>query len=291
MKHKNKIQKQFIATFGLFLIFAFCKQETTQIQKQPIEEVIARVQFIKGEVFLQRNDEVKPLNVNDSLVMNDIIITKDNSLVDIIIKNKGIVRLAENTKIHIQTLTNESIELHQDSGTVITHLKRLKQTENYTIITPTSIAAVRGTSFITKVLQDKSTNYALIEGKIEIKNDKGKSIVMDQPGELVVQKQMDLTKQKVRPLSKESLQILKEIAAQETGNIQEFASFVQELKNSSAFKNLEVDSDYEQKVQNAMNKQDRKTIEKVKSGEETVIKRNIKTDPLKIAPEKDFAKN
>ncbi len=287
--NKN-INIHIIATLVLVLFFAFCKQEMPQVQKQPIEEPIAKVQFLKGDVSIQRNEEIKPLNVNDSLLMSDIIITGANSTIDIIIKNRGIVRLGDNTKIQIQTLTSENIEINQDSGTIITHLKKLKQSENYTIITPTSIAAVRGTSFITKVMKDNSTNYALIEGKIEIKNDKGNSIVLDQPGELTVQKQMDLTKQKVRPLSKESIQILKEIAAQETGNVQEYVSFVQELKNSSALKNLEVDSNYEEKVDNAMNKQDRKIIEKVKSGEETVIKRNIKNDPLKIAPEKDFAK-
>lgn len=272
---------------GLFLIG--CKQEI-QVQKQPEETVIAKVQFIKGNSVIKRNGEEKSIQVNDSLQIKDVIITKENSSVDIILKNKGIIRIGENTQIELQTLSEENIEINQNSGTVITHLKKLKENEGYSIITPTSVAAVRGTSFITNVNEQKNTNIALISGKIEIKNNQGSTLILDQPGEVTVQKEKDLTKEKVRPLSKESLKLLKELAAQETGNVQEYVSFVQEIKNSSAYKEVELESNYQEKVEDAINKQDKKLIKKVQSGEETVIKRNIKNDPLKVPTSKDFSK-
>jgi len=272
---------------GLFLIG--CKQEI-QVQKQPEETVIAKVQFIKGNSIIKRNGIEKSIQVNDSLQIKDVIITKENSSVDIILKNKGIIRIGENTQIELKTLSEENIEINQNSGTVITHLKKLKENEGYSIITPTSVAAVRGTSFITNVNEQKNTNIALISGKIEIKNNQGSTLILDQPGEVTVQKEKDLTKEKVRPLSKESLKLLKELAAQETGNIQEYVSFVQEIKNSSAYKEVELESNYQEKVEDAINKQDKKLIKKVQSGEETVIKRNIKNDPLKVPTSKDFSK-
>lgn len=272
---------------GLFLIG--CKQEI-QVQKQPEETVIAKVQFIKGNSVIKRNGEEKSIQVNDSLQIKDVIITKENSSVDIILKNKGIIRIGENTQIELQTLSEENIQINQNSGTVITHLKKLKENEGYSIITPTSVAAVRGTSFITNVNEQKNTNIALINGKIEIKNNQGSTLILDQPGEVTVQKEKDLTKEKVRPLSKESLKLLKELAAQETGNVQEYVSFVQEIKNSSAYKEVELESNYQEKVEDAINKQDKKLIKKVQSGEETVIKRNIKNDPLKVPTSKDFSK-
>jgi hypothetical protein len=272
---------------GLFLIG--CKQEI-HVQKQPEETVIAKVQFIKGNSVIKRNGEEKSIQVNDSLQIKDVIITKENSSVDIILKNKGIIRIGENTQIELQTLSEENIQINQNSGTVITHLKKLKENEGYSIITPTSVAAVRGTSFITNVNEQKNTNIALISGKIEIKNNQGSTLILDQPGEVTVQKEKDLTKEKVRPLSKESLKLLKELAAQETGNVQEYVSFVQEIKNSSAYKEVELESNYQEKVEDAINKQDKKLIKKVQSGEETVIKRNIKNDPLKVPTSKDFSK-
>ncbi|GIW70373.1 MAG: sigma factor regulatory protein FecR [Patescibacteria group bacterium] len=281
--------KIILTIFGIGLIFTLCKQEP-QIQKEPEVKIIAKVQFLKGDAYIKRDNVEKPVQINDLLQMKDILITKENTTLDIVLKNKGIIRIAENTQIELQTLSEENIEIHQNSGTVITHLKKLKENENYRISTPTAVAAVRGTSFITKVDEEKNSNFALIHGKIEVKNQKGSSIVIDQPGELTVKKEMDLMKQKIRPLSKESLQLLKELAAQDTGNVQEFVSFVQELKNSSAYKEIELEANYEEKVENVVSNQNKKSIPKTQSAEETVIKRNIKKDPLKIPPSRDFTK-
>jgi len=268
---------------------ANCKEER-QIQKQPEKNIIARIQYIKGDVILQKENTQKSAQINDVLEMNDIILTKDDTIVDIIVKNKGIIRIGENARVELKTLSEENIELKQDSGTVITHLKKLNANENYSVVTPTSVAAVRGTSFITKVDKDQNTTVALVHGSIEIRDKKGNSMVLDKAGEITIQKQMDLTKQKIRPLSKESLEMLKQLAAQDKGNVQEFVSFVQELKNSSSYKDIGLESNYEEKLEETVSKQEKKIVQKIQSGEETVLKRNIKKDPLKVPPSKDFTK-
>ena len=283
-----KKQPLFLALLILLLGLISCKEER-QIQKQPEKNIVARIQYIKGEAILQKENTQKNVQINDVLEMNDIILTKDDATVDIIVKNKGIIRIGENARVELKTLSEENIELKQDSGTVITHLKKLNANENYSIVTPTSVAAVRGTSFITKVDKDQNTTVALVHGSIEIKDKKGNSMVLDKAGEITIQKEMDLTKQKVRPLSKESLQMLKELAAQDKGNVQEFVSFVQELKNSSSFKDIGLESNYEEQLE-TVSKQEKKVVQKIQSGEETVLKRNIKKDPLKIPPSKDFTK-
>jgi len=266
-----------------------CKEER-QIQKQPEKNILARIQYIKGEAILQKENTQKSAQINDVLEMNDIILTKDDATVDIIVKNKGIIRIGENARVELKTLSEENIELKQGSGTVITHLKKLNANENYSVVTPTSVAAVRGTSFITKVDKDQNTTVALVHGSIEIKDKTGNSMVLDKAGEITIQKQMDLTKQKVRPLSKESLEMLKQLAAQDKGNVQEFVSFVQELKNSSSYKDIGLESNYEEKLEETVSKQEKKIVQKIQSGEETVLKRNIIKDPLKVPPSKDFTK-
>ncbi len=274
---------------GFFLFLLFCKQNISEIQMQPQQEYIAKVQFTKGEVYLEREGSKQKLSINQFLKISDIVLTNSDSTADIILKNRGIIRIGENTKIQIQSLTEENIEIHQDSGTMITHLKKLKSNENYSIVTPTSVAAVRGTSFITMIEDNTNTKVALVEGKIEVKNKQGKSIVLEQPGEINIQKEKDLTKEKIKPLSKKSLELIKQLAAQDTGNVQEYTSFVQELKNSSVYKELEIESNYTTEIENATLKHERK-VEIASSGEETVIKRNIKKDPLKIPAQKDFTK-
>jgi len=284
------MKKQPLLILLMILIgLANCKEER-QIQKQPEKNIIARIQYIKGDVILQKENTQKSAQINDVLEMNDIILTKDDATVDIIVKNKGIIRIGENARVELKTLSEENIELKQDSGTVITHLKKLNANENYSVVTPTSVAAVRGTSFITKVDKDQNTTVALVHGSIEIKDKTGNSMVLDKAGEITIQKQMDLTKQKVRPLSKESLEMLKQLAAQDKGNVQEFVSFVQELKNSSSYKDIGLESNYEEKLEETVSKQEKKIVQKIQSGEETVLKRNIKKDPLKVPPSKDFTK-
>jgi hypothetical protein len=284
------MKKQTLLILLMILIgLANCKEER-QIQKQPEKNIIARIQYIKGEAILQKENTQKSAQINDVLEMNDIILTKDDATVDIIVKNKGIIRIGENARVELKTLSEENIELKQDSGTVITHLKKLNANENYSVVTPTSVAAVRGTSFITKVDKDQNTTVALVHGSIEIRDKKGNSMVLDKAGEITIQKQMDLTKQKIRPLSKESLEMLKQLAAQDKGNVQEFVSFVQELKNSSSYKDIGLESNYEEKLEETVSKQEKKIVQKIQSGEETVLKRNIKKDPLKVPPSKDFTK-
>lgn len=284
----SKNQYIYIIVFVGLISLEFCKKES--VKKTIEEQPLAKIQYIKGQIKIEREGSVIEGKINDFLQKNDILITEENSIVDIILREKGILRITENTKIKMNSLTPENIEIIQDKGSVITHLKKLKESENYTIVTPTSIAAVRGTSFITKVLKDDQTNFALIEGKIEIKNKKGNSIILDQAGEIIIEKDKEISRKKILPLSKESLDILKEIASQDKGNVQEYVSFVTEIKNSSAYKNIATDINYEAKVEESKTLHQKKIIEKLKSSEENVIQRNIKKDPLKIPSEKDFEK-
>ncbi|MFN3603690.1 MAG: FecR domain-containing protein [Leptonema sp. (in: bacteria)] len=286
---KLKIKKKFyFVGIGLFLL-SFCKQET-QVKKSLEEQPVAKIQFVKGQVKVERDKILAEAKINDLLQTKDILITEKDSSIDIILKDKGIIRINENTRIEIRSLTSDNIEIYQDRGSVISHLKKLKESENYSIITPTSIAAVRGTSFITKVISENKTNIALIEGKIEIKNQKGDTIVLDQAGEINVEKEKELSKKKILPLSKESLQLLKELASQDKGNVQEYVSFVTELKNSSAYKEIAVETNYQEKIEESKKLPEKKITEKLKSSEEKIIQRNVKNDPLKIPTEKDFNK-
>lgn len=283
-----------IASFWVVLIlvvFLDCKQKVQEVQNPQISEPIAKVQFIQGDVYLFRGEEKRKLQINEFLFMSDAIQTEKNSIVDIIFRNKGIVRLNQNTKIELQVLSEDKIQLRQDSGTVINHLKKLSDKESYTITTPTSIAAVRGTSFIVKVKDSRKTEFALIEGKIEIQNQKGQKVIIDKPGEITIEQDKELKEDLLKPLSKESIQILKEIAASDVGNVQEYASFIQEIKNSTALKEIAIDEDYEKKVSESVFKQNKKSVEKVQSAEKLVIKRNTQNDPLKIPVNEDYRKD
>ncbi len=279
---------RYLIIFVGLVSLEFCKKES--IKEANIEQPIAKIQYIKGVVKIEREGNVIEGKINDFLQKNDILYTEKDSVVDIIIRQKGIIRITDNTKIKINFITSENIEIFQDKGSIITHLRKLKESENYSIVTPTSVAAVRGTSFITKIINENQTNFALIEGRIEIKNKKGETIILEQAGEIIVERDKELSKKKILPLSKESLQILKEIASQDKGNIQEYASFVTEIKNSSMYKYIATDTNYEEKVEEFKKLPEKKVIEKIKSSEENVIQRNIKKDPLKIPSEKDFEK-
>ncbi len=283
------MKKFFLIQLGLLLFaFSYCKEEVT-IQKENIEKFIAKPQFIKGDVKLERQGNIQNLEMNTMLLKDDKILTGKDAALDIILKDRGIIRIGEESVIEIKSLLEENLEFNQSSGTIITHLKRLSSSEKFSVVTPTSVASVRGTSFIVKVdKQTNNTNIALVEGSLEIKDNKGKSVILDEPGEISISKDMEIRKENLKPLSKESLKLLKDLASADKGNVQEFSSFIQELKNSKVYKEIQTESNFERKIEETKLVQTQKNIEKIKSSEEETIKRNTAKDPLKIPTDKEF---
>lgn len=98
----------------------------------------------------------------------DIIETGDKSFCDIMINEKNILRIKENSRLVLHvTETDSFIKLERGWLAGITRAKFTTEGK-YRINTPTIAAAVRGTSFCLKVEDEKNTYFCVCNGTINL---------------------------------------------------------------------------------------------------------------------------
>lgn len=262
-------------------------------QKSVVESAapVARLTIAKGDVKIVEGENVQNASAGLILKAGQTIRTGADSMAEIFVKDQGIVRLSDNTEFGLTRVDASGTEMNQKSGTSTVFLKRLKQDSDFSISTPTSVAAVRGTSFMVNVKSKSESVFALYDGAIEVKNDKGQSVVMDGKGELSVTDKSDITKQAIKPLSKESLANLKKMAVFQKSEVQEYNSFIDNLQDTEAMKMTREEGDVNERVDNIQNRpSSQDTTRKASSTDENMVRRNTEKDPLKIQPTKSYNK-
>ncbi len=135
-------------------------------------EEVAVVLKVKGSALLKKEKEVKTLKKGDILQVGDKIEVKKKGLVIIkFLDKKSIVRIKENTVMEIkQGGKDKKVAIF--IGEIISTIKG----ENFTVETPTSVAAVKGTRFSTAFISD-TTKVVVQEGVVKLSNDKGSVII------------------------------------------------------------------------------------------------------------------
>lgn len=109
----------------------------------------------------------------------NIIETGKNSFCDIIIGSKNIIRLKENTRL-VFNLSGKSNDLTVEKGWLAAVIrKKITREGTFTVITPSSTASVRGTSFCIKVENDRNTYFCVCNGSVILrgKGDAGSETV------------------------------------------------------------------------------------------------------------------
>jgi ribosomal protein S4 len=128
--------------------------------------VPAQVNVESGTVLV--ND--KPITDNVKLKQGDNIETKENSYATVILQESVVINLNPNTKISIEDLVKENLNISQEKGETWNTFTKLFGVESYTVKTGTNIASVRGTAFNLK------ENYLIVgEGNVSFSID-GKNL-------------------------------------------------------------------------------------------------------------------
>lgn len=164
----NKISIAFI------LVLAFT---TTSIAA----ETIAVVLKVKGKVAITRGTQASSITLKrgSRLEDGDKLITDQNSYTAVrFIDDASLLRIRANSTCTIkgkkeknQVIKNVYLEV----GTILA--KVTKQRGKFEISTPTSVASVKGTEWITEQRYNSGTFYYGLEGVVEITNDGGTALV------------------------------------------------------------------------------------------------------------------
>ena len=279
--------KHTLIALALVLGLAACKQGS---QVKESESTVARTTFITGEVTLHRGEADQQLKVGDMLQQGDRVSTAAASTAEIVIKGQGIVRLSESTELTLASLQeNLKTKIDLKSGSSAFFLRKMDRTGEFTVQSPTAVAGVRGTAFMVSVDSPTESRVALYDGAVAVKNDKGKEVVLSEPGELSIRSGQDISDKAVRPLSKESLAALKKLAVFQRNTIMEYNSLLDEIKSSDAIKGVEINGSTDDKIAQLKDETARpEKGERVRRADENTIKRDTKKDPLKIEPNKTF---
>jgi hypothetical protein len=159
----------------LFLVIALavsaisCKKEEPQQPQQQKPEPTALVTFVLGKVTVTSPDGTSAaLSVKDEIETGAVIETGAKSFANLQIADTGMIRVDEKSRLEMKDI------LSADNGTVL-NLKTgsafsrviKKLDTKYRIETPTMVASVRGTEFLT-IASDKKGQVLVKEGTVNV---------------------------------------------------------------------------------------------------------------------------
>jgi len=134
-----------------------------------------------GNVTIQSNNSIQQPKIGDTLSRNDVVITDKGSIVDLLYRDSGIIRINENTKVTVSSLIKgdaDDVVLNIDTGKTFVTLGKLKKGDNFAFKSKTVIAAVRGTSF-RMVASEEGASVDVVTGKVKVQPVSNNTVVED----------------------------------------------------------------------------------------------------------------
>ncbi len=170
------MKKKYVILFIILLL------QTTHLYS---EEIIAKVRAVKGKAYYKYISEktFKKLKANKKLKENVIIITKENSMVVLLLKKYGIIKLFSNSQILLSKsyISKLSDNIMLSRGKAVFSFAKLLKNKKINIFSPAIAVGVRGTKFEVATAMDSSVYVRLWQGKVELESEKSKTKL--NPGE------------------------------------------------------------------------------------------------------------
>lgn len=149
------------------------------VAKKPVGTVLSSI----GDVSVFREKLENPLKVGQSVFNEDIIMTSENGKAKIIFMDKSTISVLPKSKTLIQhngKVENSKTLLDLMYGTIrssVTHNEKNKI--HFEVKTPSAVAGVRGTDFITTYYESsKITKVQTLEGAVELRAASGEHKVL-----------------------------------------------------------------------------------------------------------------
>ncbi len=112
-------------------------------------EEAGTIRMVLGVVTIESGGASRAAAVNDRLAGGETIMTGPNSMADVLMGERGYIRIREKSRVKIASLKKEAQEsdLELSMGGVMIFLSKLARKGAYEVKSPTQVAAVRGTIF------------------------------------------------------------------------------------------------------------------------------------------------
>ena len=167
---KVKLVSLVIGINLLFLPLVNCKKEEGKVVDTVSKPTLSGVVlFVVGDV----QSGTRKIKTGDLILENESVKTGKNSACDLQIKDSdaGIVmRMKSESSFQLKTIAVNGKQVPStvvSIGTAMVNVSgKLKNGENFQVVTPTQTAGVRGTKFEVNVSKDGSTTLSVTEGKV-----------------------------------------------------------------------------------------------------------------------------
>ena len=194
-KSSNRISLKLIIFFAVISVAGAFLIMRNSLQHKP-ERITAHVTFLIGEAEMTRQGISAPLKLDAAVEKGDIIKTGKDSLVVVQVNSLGVLTVLENSILtfnELQSETAKDTSVNLGNGRLFSKILK-QQDAKYRVLTSTSTAAVRGTSFLSTAGKNESS-HKLLEGKVLVSTVANKKPAVSaekvlEPGfEAVVKKQ------------------------------------------------------------------------------------------------------
>ncbi|HSV97656.1 MAG TPA: FecR domain-containing protein [Spirochaetota bacterium] len=153
------------------ILCVFCVSFISSCANKAKESTTLTVHSLFGEAKAVSQSGERKLAPGDSIAQEDTILTGASSLIDIVYGTSGIIRINENSQVRMTALfTGEGANrsrMDLASGKMFVTVSKLAKGSSFEVASPTTIAAVRGTSF--RVTADEnSSRIDVLSGRIKV---------------------------------------------------------------------------------------------------------------------------
>lgn len=167
-------------TIGLVatvFFFSVCKKPNDGISGTTDKKdnvLSAVVVFSVGESKILHADSTEEkASLGSALKPGDKVLTGDKAKVDIQVGDGSVVRLAPKTTMDFNKLVlndngSADTQLALVSGKVFAKVNKAQKNDNFSVVTPTAIAGVRGTSFIMENGKDNKATVKVLDGSVAL---------------------------------------------------------------------------------------------------------------------------
>jgi len=158
----TKITTAFLVAASL-LLTGFCKE-----QKKKTPQIDGVITYLKGKVTVIKQGKDIKATLGQRVQKDDQIKTAPRGNAIVQFANIGIIKVLSSSEISFSSLDKKGqISIHNHNGNVFSKIAKLRKGQKYRVTTPTAVAGVRGTEFLSRYRNGKSKFYVR-EGKIAV---------------------------------------------------------------------------------------------------------------------------
>jgi len=167
MKRNHKVFNLLLAvTTALSLLMVSCGGMEEKKEQ-------AFISFFTGQVTLQRAGASIPVQVKEPVQDGDFFTVGEKSCLILHSTDGLVIRFEANTEATISSITKiKERNISLNKGKILSSVEKLQKGNGYSVKTPTVVASVRGTQFLTE-FDGKNTIVAVGRGKVSVKRTAG----------------------------------------------------------------------------------------------------------------------